>query len=214
MNDTSHVPGDDPLVPLSRVVERTSRRVGELDERVRALTGAVADLARAGGSPAEGEAGAVSHPPSWLLVGDREAAGALLGDLVEWLGAVYLRYPDAHLPSCWLWHPAAVEELWVLRGAHRDAFGGPQPAWAKASDWHDRQRPGVVKRLSPLGACALSEHRPDGAQDKKPEAAPLAGHIDAIADAWTTTGMPPVPSEEQRAHAQTHDDDLLKTNHH
>ena len=56
--------------------------------------------------------------PSWIALPDElDAAAGILGELVDWLGAVFLRYPDAEaaLPECWLWHPGVVEELlWLM----------------------------------------------------------------------------------------------------
>ena len=78
-----------------------------------------------------------------------------------WLRRVYLRYADAALPSCWLWHPDVVEELWWLRQAHAEAFHPQTGSWRAVGDWHDRQRPNLVRRLRPLvNKCELSLHVP------------------------------------------------------
>jgi hypothetical protein len=210
-------PGDDPrVVSLSREVERATReaaaalsRVGDLGreldaqrELLRELAGSLASLAR---SVAGTESPEDGSSRAWLQVSDGETAREVLADLVGWLDEVYLRYPDASLPSCWAWHPNAIEELWWLRNAHRDAYSGKAASWAKAGDWHDRQRPGVVKRLDALVGCALEDHKPDGLHAARAIAAPLAGHLELIADAWTTTGLPPAPTDAQVDEAEQYD---------
>ena len=78
------------------------------------------------------------------------------------MDAVYLRYRDADCPSCWLWHPEVVEELWWLRQAHADAYHPETGSWLRVGDWHDRQRPGVVRRLvRAVGSCELALHLTD-----------------------------------------------------
>jgi hypothetical protein len=145
---------------------------------------------------------------SWLAADDAKRAREDLKDLTAWLEAVYLRYPGAALPTCWLWHPAAVEELWWLRAAHRDAYQGPGASWARVGDWHDRARPGVVRRLDEAtGACELALHA-DGAEASRPApVVPLAGAAERIATWWSAENrseIPPKPSAEQLAEADAH----------
>jgi hypothetical protein len=144
---------------------------------------------------------------SWLLqVGeDPETLTERLADLVEWLDAVYLRFPGTELPSCWLgWHPWVVEELLWLRGYHAQAYG-PQGGPVARGMWHDQSRPRLVERIrKDVGGCDLSKHVPAGQAAKDPIAAPLAGHIHAIAEAWSTTGLPPEPTDEQLDDARKH----------
>ena len=45
-------------------------------------------------------------------------------DLMTWLDQIYLQFPDAVLPTCWLWHPSVVEELLWLRRSWLEAFTG------------------------------------------------------------------------------------------
>ena len=47
------------------------------------------------------------------------------------------------------------------RGATGGAYAGPKASWQKVGDWHDRQRPNVVKRLSGGDSgsrCNLGKH--------------------------------------------------------
>ena len=70
---------------------------------------------------------------------------------------MFLRYPDgvAVLPECWLWHPDVVEELLWLMHAWRAAYEGRGASVQLAGDWHDRQRPGVVRRVrTAVGSCS------------------------------------------------------------
>ena len=76
---------------------------------------------------------------------------------------VYLRYPDGadHLPECWAWHPDVVEELLWLMHAWAAAYQGPQAWVALVGDWHDRQRPGVVRRIKTTAGIVLDREPPD-----------------------------------------------------
>ena len=212
-------PDPDPRVPaLGRDVERVARRVDNVELLLRQLAADVAALARVLQAPPEdGEddgpgAGAVR---SWLLREDAVQARADLAGLVEWLAAVYLRYPDAALPSCWAWHPAVVEELWWLRNAHRGAYEGEGASWRDAGDWHDRARPGVVKRIrAAIGGCDLARHAAHG--DRRAAAqpvVPLAGAADQIATAWTEQRTAPEPTPEQTHEADQHDQEQHRASH-
>jgi len=205
-------PTPDPQVlALARAVDRTGRTVTALDTHVRQLAADVARFAAVlttdrphdpNESPDDetGE-GATTGPPavrSWLLASDPDQAIADLADLIEWLDRVYLRYHSAELSACWLWHPHVIEELWWLRCAHADAYHPEDGSWLRAGDWHDRQRPAVVKRIrAAIGGCDLSLHAPDKPHGRAPLVAPLAAHATQIAAAWTTGGTRPVPSPAQ-----------------
>jgi len=198
---------DPRLVALSRDVERLARRYTDLDQRQTDLDGLVRrmteDLALLLPTEDGQDPGAL---PSWLTTDDVGRAWAMLADLADWLAAVYLRYPGAALPSCWAWHPTVVEELWWLRQAHHAAYAGPRPCWRDVADWHDRLRPGVVRRLAPISnGCELALHAPGARQAPAPSRVPLAAAIDPVAERWVTTRGVPEPTEAQLAEAERHD---------
>ena len=158
------------------------------------------------------------QPPalrSWLLADDPELAAEALADLTAWVWRVYLWYPDTWLASCWMWHPEVVEELWCLRLAHADAFDPDTGTVLRMADWHDRQRPGVTRRVrAVLGKCELSRHvdrNGRGIDVRPPDPPALARHAAAVATVWAAgagldavraTG--PEPTPEQLAEAETH----------
>lgn len=199
-------PDDPQLLALGRDVERNARRLGNVETLVRQLCADVAGLARRlGAAEAEEESRAVR---AWLLVADVEEAAADLADLVEWLDRVYLHYPGSELRSCWIWHADVVEELWWLRCAHADAYHPENGTWQRVGDWHDRQRPGVVRRvIKAIGSCELALHAPGARRHQAQSVAPLADAAAAIA-AWSVggrTGMPPAPTPAQLAEAEQYD---------
>jgi len=199
---------DDPrLAVLGREVERATRRVAaveahaaEIDALMRRLAEHVAVLA-----PDEEDEG----PPglrSWLAAEDPAQARIDLLALTEWIGAVYLRFPDATLPSCWAWHPTVVEELWWLRGAHQDAYHGRHASWRDVGDWHDRARPGVVRRVRAIAnSCELALHVTDGRAAITALAAPLATALPAVAERWSLHRDTPQPTAQQLTDADHHD---------
>jgi hypothetical protein len=208
-------PPEEPTQPLDakaigRELDRLTRRVQQLgdakgwDDDLRGMwktirhlgDGLTALLAPAGKDDSS----------AWLLqVGEEpEKLAERLTDLVEWLDKVFLRYPGTELPSCWLWHPAVIEELLWLRAYHAQAYG-PQGNPTAQGMWHDQSLPRLVERIRKyLGSCSLQDHKPGGQAAKDPAAAPLAGHIGAIVESWTTTGLPPEPSDEQLEDARRH----------
>lgn len=222
----------DPVVALAAELERLSRRVDgateraaaradEHEEHIRVLAEAVSTLARPGpggppvdswlaparpAAPPDDSAGPVddtdrADEQTGPLPGPEAARD--LADLAWWIGRVYLRYPAARLPSCWAWHPAVVEELRWLRGAHADAYTGRGASWAKVGDWHDRLRPGVVRRVEQwIGGCELSEHT-EGRDhaDPTPPTAPLEAHLAAVALTWADLREAPVPTHDQLVEA-------------
>jgi len=200
------VPATDPdphLVALARDVERTKRRTAEVETLVRQLAADIAALPRTDTA----EEGSTPRVRSWLLADDPGQAATDLHDLIEWVERVYLRYPDTALPTCWLWHPTAIEELRWLRDAHADAYSGPDAASGLAGDWHDRQRPGVTKRLrEAVAGCELALHVPGAEHGQRPTAAPLAQHADPVAATWVATAGSPEPTPGQLVDAQRHDD--------
>jgi hypothetical protein len=160
-----------------------------------------------GPTPPPGDAGEASREhgqrpgpgPSWLVVASWDEAEAIMTVLVPWLSAVYLRYPDAVLPSCWAWHPAAVEELWWLCRAWHDAYACEEPSSQRAGDWHDRQRPSVARRLfESLRRCRLAKHV-DVADHAHP-VVPGADTVAHVTTAWAShdrAAWPLVPTQPQ-----------------
>ena len=166
----------------------------------------------AGKGPADPAAGGVEPEPeggdgepvvwSWLLISDPDVAVSVLADLVEWLDRVYLRFPGAELGACWLWHPHVIEELLWLRCAHAEGYDPESGSWLRVGDWHDRQRPGVVRRVrEALGKCDLSLHAPGRPQGHAPAVAPLVAHAARIAGEWAATSTRPEPTAEQLTEA-------------
>lgn len=207
----SPVDPDDEMAKLRTAVAGLAREVEAMRRAMRQVATA-AELARLAEVVTElsettaaitGAAGRGPRPdpvPSWLVLPAELAdASAVLRDLRLWLGDVYLRYADAArgLPECWLWHPEVVEELvWLMYAwlaAYRD-----EASVRAAGDWHDRLRPGVVRRITHYaGTCSLELHlsgRATGAP-----AVPVADAVDAIAAWWTQgRGQPgPEPTTDQ-----------------
>lgn len=191
MSDTDGSGQAARLAALAGQVDRLARgqasaaeKLGQVEQFIKDLAEAITALAR----PTPGVT-----VQSWLWPTDPQAgtagpvqldpdqAVAMFDDLVSWLARVYLRYEGAALPTCWAWHPDVVEELLWLRGAHAAAYSGSKAAWELAGTWHERQRPGVVKRIrESAGRCELTQHR----QQSPAAVVPLAGRGPAVAAAW------------------------------
>jgi hypothetical protein len=204
-------PDPSPVLALGREVERLTRRSAAHDVRIEDLAALLQQLATDLTTLAPTTT-TTPEPPvrSWLLGQDPAQARADLADLLDWLAQVYLRYPDAALVSCWLWHPAVIEELCWLRRAHHDAYHGPHASSTRAGDWHDRHRPSVTQRLRAwLRDCDLSRHQPG----PPARAVPLAGSADRIAAAWTQHRQPPPPTTEEITEADQHDRHEHRTHH-
>lgn len=105
-----------------------------------------------------------------------------------------------------------VEELWWLRHAHHAAYHGRAACWRDVGDWHDRQRPGVTRRIrEALGDCELSRHVP-GADRHQPTApVPLANAASPVAGHWTRHRTTPDPTDQQLTDADQHDRAHLRT---
>lgn len=192
------------LAGLAREVEQLRTSVVQL----RGIGGQVEDLARvvaelAARVEASLRRPKAMHAPSWLdLPGDIDTTQALLTNLIGWLGEVYLRYADAvkQFPECWMWHPDVVEELLWLMVAWHAAYRVEDASVALAGDWHDRQRPGVVKRIKTLvGSCSLDNHRPGSDRTGARPMVPVADALTEITAWWASQRdeAPPAPSEEQ-----------------
>lgn len=190
-----------PVAGLARLVDGLRRDLDPLTGlpgRVEELASLVAGLAEAvAASTARRQAGPA---PSWLLApADSQKAADLLDGLAGWLGVVFLRYPDglAALPDCWCWHPDVVEELLWLMYAWSAAYQGPAASVALAGDWHDRLRPGVVRRVQrAAGSCSRESHQTRPNRPAVPTGAPTVpgGHeLDVVARWWATRRDHPAP---------------------
>ena len=190
----------DAVAALARQIDRLEARLDGYN--LDGLRGDVRGLATTVAGLADGLAEAAVESdepaPSWLWpleAPDAVEAESVLAQLVRWIRRVYLRYSDAALPECWLWHPDVIEELVWLRGAWQAAYHGPMASAQRAGDWHDRLRPGVVRRVrAGAGSCSLREHL-DPPTDP---AVPAADAAPAIAAWWVDPGGPaPVPTGDQ-----------------
>ncbi|GAA3247680.1 hypothetical protein GCM10017691_57170 [Pseudonocardia petroleophila] len=203
---------DPTVAALGRSLARALRRIDTMDTNLLQLASDVAALRTALAPPPAPAADPdlpTGPPPvrSWLLATDVEQAVRDVADLVDWVGHVYVRYTRAQLSSCWLWHPEVLEELWWLRRAHADAYSPEGGSWMRVGDWHDRQRPGVERRVNGLlGKCSLSRHADRNgrrADVVEPVPPPLAGHQAAVAACWVATRTAgPAPTEQVLAEAE------------
>ena len=201
-------PAIDDLASLKAAVTGLAREVEGLR---RGLIGAAsaAELARVADLVADlsqiiTASGVSPEPPlSWLALpadADPDSAGALLADLIGWIGQVYLRYADAArgLTECWLWHPDVIEELLWLRQAWHSAYQSGEASVRAAGDWHDRLRPGAARRIADYTrACSLESHLPDRATGAPTVA--MADATEQIAIWWSShrTQPGPTPTDHQ-----------------
>lgn len=199
---------DPQVAALARELERLSRRVRSVEQLAALTAQSTADLAARVDTPAD-EEDEVGREPLWSWLApaqprDAERTRAELAELVAWLDAVYLRYPGTALASCWAFHLDVVEELAWLRQAWVAAYDG---SWRLVGDWHDRQRPGVVRRVgSALADCGLDRHVERGDRSHRPTV-PLASAVEQLATSYSHEPYdPPYPTTEQTREAQTHDD--------
>lgn len=224
-------PPDDGLnatvFALGRAVERALRKLGTLDGQVGRLADQVVALGEQltgdGTEAADGpEPDTVPGSRAWLLADDPDQAATDLDDLARWVGRVYLWYPDAALSSCWLWHPEVIEELWWLRLAHADAYDPENGSVLRMGDWHDRQRPGVARRIrAVLGKCDLTRHAAHNGRSVEitpPGPPAMSGHTGVVAAVWAAgasldveraTG--PEPTIEQLAEADAYQRALYRS---
>ena len=174
--------GLEVMAAIPERVDELARLVGQLADTVAATP------ARPGPTPA----------PSWLTAPtDPDQTAGVLGELCGWLHVVYLRYSDTALPECWLWHPDVIEELLWLMHAWVGAYQGKAASVTAAGDWHDRQRPGVARRIRAVaGSCSREKHQTrDGWADTPTGAVPVPGvdALDEIAAWWATGRDQPAP---------------------
>ncbi|MHA6620321.1 hypothetical protein [Pseudonocardia sp. DLS-67] len=206
--DTAGFARAEAVAGLAREVHDLSRAVATLPEvagRVEQLGSRTEELGKVVGQLSEAVQAATRRPkpvpaPSWLLLpDDPQMVERVLGELCSWLHAVFLRYPDgaAAVPECWMRHPEVVEELLWLMHAWCAAYQGATASVQLAGDWHDRQRPGVVRRIQrSAGSCSSEKHltRPEWDQ-YPPGAAAVPGVDDAevMAEWWGTRRDDPPP---------------------
>jgi hypothetical protein len=193
-----------------------AREVDGLRRGMEALVGTptrVDDLARTVAQLADAVSAMPARPgptmaPSWLAAPtDSEALAGVLDGLCRWLHQVFLRYPDgaAVLPECWLWHPDVIEELLWLSHAWRAAYESRGASVQLAGDWHDRQRPGVVRRLrTAVGSCSRERHQTRPGWNSTPlGATPVPGADAASSIAWwwaaARDDAPPEPDPDETA---------------
>jgi hypothetical protein len=181
---------------LRRAVRKTAALHAKVDQLSETVAQAVDDLA------ATGRRSDPVRPVSWIGDStDPDATTTALGELADWVGRVYLRYPIAarDLPDCWLWHPDVVEELAWLHQAWQAAYAPETGTVGAAGDWHDRYRPGVAARIRTAArGCSLENHtatdRPTGAV-----VVPSSGSVEPVARWWATTRdcqQPPAPTQD------------------
>jgi hypothetical protein len=191
------------VTALARTVQALERRVADLApvaKRVDELGGMLTRLAQQV-TATKGNGGPSMVAPSWLDLGRepspsdaRADAEDILAMLTGWVAGIYLRYSDARLPGCWLWHPDVVEELLWLHAAWIAAYDPDAPV-AAVGDWHDRQRPGVAARIkSYAGMCSLESHQPGQDRHAPAPSAPTADAGPAIAAWWATHRDQPAPA--------------------
>jgi hypothetical protein len=199
-DDSAAVSG---LVREVDALRRALKPLLGLPERLDDLTRLTTDLSNAVAALTARKA--VSPCPSWLMLPDDSALAArMLDELVGWLSTVYLRYPDGadHLPECWTWHPDVVEELLWLMHAWAAAYQGAQASVALVGDWHDRQRPGVVRRIrQSAGSCSFENHQARAGWTHLTGAAPPVPGVDdlaSIAQWWGSQRNQPAPEPTAR----------------
>lgn len=172
-------------------VASTPGRVEELAKLIAGLAETVNTLAAKPGA---------TPPPSWLNApADPAWARRALDELTGWMRQIYLRYSDAgqSLPDCWCLHADVVEELLWLMHAWLAAFQGKNASVQLVGDWHDRQRPGVVRRIRTYaGTCSPEAHLiREGWRRVITETPTVPGQdsLDAVADWWGRHRDQPAP---------------------
>lgn len=196
------------LDALTRTVESLAAAQQKIGDDTATANKSVVALSRAFArlGQAQTPAAAEEEPPPlpyWLTADDPEEAAADLADLIEWVATVYLRWPGAALPMCWTFHEWVITELSVLQLAWFEARDGRRGSAAKLLDWHDRGRPGVVRRLSEgLVTCSLAEHTAGKPATWRPPRAPGTALAAELAQWWATTHgdqAAPAPTPEMLA---------------
>lgn len=133
-------------------------------------------------------------PVSWLAPQRPDTQPETLGELIDWLEAVYLHL--APLPVCWLRHPAVVDKLLALAQAHWRAYHGPERSVAYAIHWQTREQPDTTAWIDRLGRACPAAHRHGSHPTERPEA-PLSAFADEIETAWTAHRQLPAPTDAE-----------------
>ena len=137
------------LVTVAAESETVQGELKSVKNAVKGLANCVEDLGAAVknlGDPGDKEE--EPDPPfCYLTSEDAAAASDALADLETWLDVVLAHYPGGVLQDCWRRHAWIVEELLVLREAHRVAWERGAPVTARL-DWHNRWLPDVLKRIT------------------------------------------------------------------
>lgn len=180
-------------------VDQAVDRAGETASEVRELAATVERLAEA--VTALSSKPRTEPAPTWLLLpADPALAGDVIDGLAGWMRAVYLRYSDGSegLPECWCWHPDLVEELLWCMHAWIAAYHGPRASVGAAADWHDRQRPGVVRRIGAQATCSRERHQHTDRSRASAPTVPAEPDLPAIAHWWGTHRERPAPQPPPR----------------
>jgi hypothetical protein len=181
---------------LRKAVRKVAGLQGQVEQLAATLAQALDEFAAAGRGVDP------VRPVSWIgETTDPSAAARALGELADWVGRVYLRYPLAarELPDCWLWHPDMVEELAWLQQTWQAAYSPDTGTVGAAADWHDRYRPGVTARIKAANhhSCSLENHL-DPDRSTAAVAVPGAGSVGPVALWWSTGrdhAQPPLPTQ-------------------
>jgi len=186
--------------PLHSAVAAVGRDLEGLRRRLGDVESGFADLARTVEQLAAGRVAAEPKAPrrltSWLGLSDgsdvasTERAVVVLTDLVGWVDSIFREFPDAAavLPECWVCHPEIVEELLWLRQSWAWAYHGPSASAVLVGDWHDRARPGVVRRIRDgAAACAFENHAAAKPSRRTRAASSDTESIRSVATSWTAT---------------------------
>jgi hypothetical protein len=172
------------VTPLPGRLDEVAELLAELTDRVR----------KQAGRPRTGAM------PSWLVAPtDPAVTRTVLDELDVWVRTVFLRYRDGAttLPDCWLWHPDVVEELLWLMHAWLAAYQGDNASVGLVGDWHDRYRPGVIRRVKALcGTCSLEVHQPGWVETTRQRRRPDAASRIALWWAESRNQPGPDPSPE------------------
>jgi hypothetical protein len=184
-------------------VARLNDTVASLGNTVTSFEDLLTRLAAGARKAAGSSDGSDAEPVrSWLRLPehDETAVQTVLSELLPWMETTYLRYATARetLPPCWLWHPEIVEELLWLMDAWTTAYEGDEASNKLVGDWHDRQRPGVTRRIGEYApACDVLAHR--DAAGQRALTVPLAADADPFVTWWATgrDDNGPAPTPEQ-----------------